>query len=128
MFSSLPSKWIDFFLAMPFAALSQRHRRHEILDDRNLRNSSSCSLQFRPRIRLVCEFKFRTIFSCDPGPKNDQYDRERIYEHILQLSVDCVHIFLYFLFSHHAMSLYIDMKMLLSLKNSCSHCRSLIRL
>ena len=33
-----------------------------------------------------------------------------IYEHIPQLSVHCIHIFLYFLFLPHAMLLYIDIE------------------
>ena len=101
---------------------SQRHWRHEMLHDWIPRNSSSYPLPFGPRIRRVCRCRFRTISFLIQAPRKAN-DRAGIYEHIPHLSVNCIHIFLYFL-----SSLHIDMKMILSIKFSGSHCWSLIRL
>ena len=56
----------------------------------------------------------RTFFFEWSGPKKTNF-REGVFEHIPQLSVNKIHIFLYFLCLH-VMSLFIDMKMILSLK------------
>ena len=55
-------------------------------------------------------------------------DRKGTCEHTSQLQLKIWTDFSVFPFSPHAMSLYIDMKMTLSLNCSGSHCRSLIRL
>ena len=69
------------------------------------------------------EYRFRTIFLLIQAPRKTN-DHEGICEHVQQLSVNCVLIVLCFLFGSHTMSLNIDMKMILPLKCSGSHCRS----
>ena len=106
--------------------LSQRHWKHEILDDRILGNLPSCSLQIDSMNRRVCLCRFRTISLLIQAPRKTN-DREGICEHNSQLSLNCIHTLSVFPSSLHAMSLYIDMKMILSLKCSGSHCRFFIR-
>ena len=128
MFSSLLLKCIDF-LPPPLLRnlLSQRSWRHEKMDDRNLRNSWSCSLQFCPRIRRVCCCGFHTISFLIQAPRKTN-DRAGILRACSATVCELYSHLSVFPFSPHAMSLYIDMKMILSLKCSGSHCRSLTRL
>ena len=67
--------------------LSQKHWRHEILDDRILRNLISFSLQFDPMIRQVCQFRFRTMSVLIQATRKTNI-REGICEHISQLPVN----------------------------------------
>ena len=93
MFCVLPLKCIDFFpppllLKSP---LSPRRWYHGISDAWFLR-----SLQFCPKIHLVCDRKFRTTsFQTQALEKTN--DREGIYEHTCELSLNCFHMFHYFL-------------------------------
>ena len=75
---------------------------------------------FCPKIRRVCQCKFRTISFLIRAPRKTN-DREGIYEHNPQLSVNFIHIFLDFLLLHIQCHFNIDIKMILSLKCSGSH-------
>ena len=104
-----------------FSILSlQRHWRQEMSDDQNLRNSTSCFLQFDPRIRRVYHSRFRTI-SCVIQAPRKTHDREKMSEHT---SPTVCELYSHLTLSSHAMSLYIDMKMILPLKCSGALCRS----
>ena len=74
-------------------------------------------------IRRVCQCVFRALFLLIQAPTKTN-DRERICEYNSQLSVNCIYIVHCFLLHPTQMSLTIDMKMILSLKCSGSHCRS----
>ena len=89
----------SFHLLCFLVLLSQRHWRHEILCDWILRNSPSFVLQLCPKIRRVCQCKFRIISFLIQAPRKTN-DREGIYEQNSQLSVNCIHIFLEFLLLH----------------------------
>ena len=115
MLSSLPLKWIDF-LPCPLLLNSplKKHWRHEILGDRILYVVGASSfLQFVPNFRLV-------LFKKDQRPRGNQ----RAYFGIV---IDFWTHSSVFPLSPHTMSLYIDMKMILSLNCSSSHWKSSIK-
>ena len=97
MFCVLPLKCIDF--SPP--PLLLKSTLSKALVTRNigclvLRNSPAFSLQFCPKIHLVCDRKFRTTSFQTQALKKTN-DREGIYEHTFELSLNCFHIFHYFL-------------------------------
>ena len=66
-----------------------------MVDDRIERNLPSYSLPFDSMIHLVCQCWWRTTFLLIQAPRKTN-DREGISEHISQLSVNCIHIFVSF--------------------------------
>ena len=80
------------FLILPFP----RHWSHGIPHDWFLRNSAAFSLQFCPKIHLVCDRKFRTTSFQIQAPKKTN-DRQEIYEHTVLLSLNNLHIIHHFL-------------------------------
>ena len=90
-------------------------------DERAQKNLSSYSLSFDPMI-IADPHQFVS----DPGPRKAN-DREGIYEHIPHLFVNCDQFFL-FLFAFQSTSLYIDLKMTLSLKCSLWICHKILNL
>ena len=123
IFLVLPLKCIDFF-PLPLPLKSPSHSYHGIRDDWSLRNSAAFSLQFCPKILLVCDRKFRTTsFKIQALRKTS--DRGWIYEHTVYLIV--FELFSHissFPFASHQNSLNIDMNMILPVKFSGSHCNS----
>ena len=100
----LAEKQLDVFMTTiecidflpPSLLLSEKHWRHETLDDQVLRNLPSYSLQIDSMFRRVCQCKFRTSSLLIQAPRKTN-DREVIYELNSQLSVQCIHNFLCFL-------------------------------
>ena len=83
MFCVLPLKCIllSFLQLCCLILLSPRHWYHGISDDRILRSSAASSLQFGPKIHLVCSCEFRaTSFQIQAQRKTN--DREGIFQHI----------------------------------------------
>ena len=72
---------------------------------------------------MVCHRKFRTTsFQIQALGKTN--DREGIFQHTFLLSLNYLHMVHHFLFASHTVSLNIDMKMILPVKVSGSHCDS----
>ena len=107
--------------------LSRMHWRHEISDDRIERNLPSHSLLigFHDPSGLSVQVPYH--FSSDPAPRKTN-DREGICEHNLATVCELYSHLSSFPFAPHSMSLYFDMKMILSSKCSGLHWKSLIRL
>ena len=103
--------------------LSPKHWYHGIPDDRFLRNSAAFSLQFCPKTHLICDRKFGTTSFQIQALEKDQWPRGN-------LRACCLIVFEFFShvsscpFASHTMSLNIDMKVILPVKFSASHCSS----
>ena len=94
MLCVLPLKCVDVFLpssASLFSSL-QGIGTTEYRLTVSLRNTAAFYLHFCPKIHPVCDRKFRTTsFQIQAVGKTN--DREGIYDHTVQLSLNCFHIF-----------------------------------
>ena len=115
-------EWDSYHVLCFLILLSQRYRRHEISGDRFRQNWASCFSSFIPFSIRFCGDGFRTISSRIQAPRMTN-DRDEICEHNSQQWRE---LFFAFPSSHHTLSLYINMKMTLSLTWSGSHCGSSI--
>ena len=109
---------MSFLLLCFLLLLSPKHWHYGISGDRILRSSAAFSLQFCSKIHLACSGKFRTTSFQIQGPRKDQWPRGNLsvcsfFSHTSS-----------FPFVSHTMSLNIDMKMILPVKFSGSHCNS----
>ena len=95
----------------------------EYLVTRSLEILQHFSLQFDSKIHLVCNRKFRTTSFSDPNPSKDQWPRENLSAYSLMVFELFTHNSS-FPFTSHPISLNIDMKMILPVKFSGSHCNS----
>ena len=101
------------------------HWSHEIHDARSQQSWASWLQQFCSIHHLACWHEFRTTFSHNQSPRNDQHSCGNFLAYAATF-MEFAKQFSWFPCVLHTMSLYIDMKMILPMNCSGSHLNSAI--